>query len=109
MLTKALPEHFNQPIPMSRFFRVHFLEHLRRRRIRFPQRVRKLPINPAVFFLRRNRQRQDFPLAQILEFFQHRSLPSASNEQAASHKGQGEVTSGMENSVALGLRRVRGR
>src|SRR5579863_9948105 len=51
MFATTLPEHFNQSIPMPHFFLAHFLKHLRRRRIRFPQRVRKLPINPAIFLL----------------------------------------------------------
>src|SRR5882724_6875659 len=58
---------------MRRFFLAHLFEHLRRRRIRFAQLVRKFAENPSIFFFVLNRQRQDFTLAQILEFLQHSS------------------------------------
>src|SRR5882724_514281 len=68
---------------MRRFFLAHLFEHSCRRRIRFAQLVRKFAENPSIFFFVLNRQRQDFALAQILEFLQHsfplRVLPRRKN------------------------------
>src|SRR5882724_1835518 len=68
---------------MRRFFLAHLFEHSCRRRIRFAQLVRKFAENPSIFFFVLNRKRQDFALAQILEFLQHsfplRVLPRRKN------------------------------
>ena len=71
VVAKALPERGQQPVPMHRLFLAHLFEHLRRRRIAFAQRVGKLPVNAPILFLRRDRQRQNLFLTQILELFQH--------------------------------------
>src|SRR5260221_3987145 len=72
-----------QPVPVCCFLLAHVFEHSCRRRIRFAQLVRKFAENPSIFFFVLNRQRQDFALAQILEFLQHsfplRVLPRRKN------------------------------
>src|SRR5712692_3810053 len=73
---KTRPKHRQQPVSMNHFFLAHALEHIRRSRIRLAQSIREFAVNPSVFFLRRNRQRQNLPLGQIPEFLQHQSPPS---------------------------------
>src|SRR5882724_10701136 len=80
---------------MRRFFLAHLFEHLRRRRIRFAQLVREFAENPSIFFFVLNRQRQDFALAQILEFLQHsfplRTLPRRKNRTTPPSKSSKRV------------------
>src|SRR5712692_5188918 len=91
MVAESLPEHLEQTVAVYRFFRAHLFEHLCRRWILVPQRVRELPVNAAVFLFRGNRDRQNFFFRQILELFQHRSLSSDSCAEAESHKPSREV------------------
>jgi len=71
VLAKPFPELFEQPVPVPYFLLAHFFEHVGRRRIAFPQRIRKLAINPPVFFLVLNRQRQNFAFRQFFKSFLH--------------------------------------
>src|SRR5215470_256777 len=75
VIPESLAISRKKPVAVCGLFFAHFLKHLRRRRIRFFQLVSKLTENPSVFFFILNRQRQDFPLGQILEFLQHSSSP----------------------------------
>src|SRR6266849_9222471 len=94
MLAESLPEHLKQTVAVHRFFRAHLFEHLRRRGILVPQRIRKLPVNPPVFLFRGDGDRQNLFFRQILELFHHRTLPSATSHfcaEAESHKPSREV------------------
>ena len=72
MVAKSFPERRQQPVPVHHLFVAHLLEHLCRRWVSFPQAIRKLAVDAAVFFFRRNCQRQDLFLRQFLEFLEHR-------------------------------------
>ena len=41
VLAKTLPKLFEQPVPVPHLLNPHFFKHLRRRRVAFPQRIRK--------------------------------------------------------------------
>ncbi len=91
MIAEPLPEHRKQTVAMAYLFLSHFFEHFRGRGILVAQRVRKLTVNPPVFFFGGNRDRQNLLFRQVFKFFQHRSLPSDSSEHKESHKLSREV------------------
>jgi hypothetical protein len=69
VVPEPLPERCKQPVAVHNFFLAHLFEHLRRRRVGLPQRVRKFPVDAAIFFFRRDGQRQNLFFRQIFEFF----------------------------------------
>jgi hypothetical protein len=64
---ESLPVHVDEHLPVARFLGLHLIKRFCRRRVTFPQSVGEIAVNAAVFLFQLNGERQDFPLAEVLE------------------------------------------
>ena len=67
MTSEASAEQLDQTAPMFRFLLTHSLEHLRGGGVFCVKPIGKIGVNPLVFFLERNGQRENLALGQVLE------------------------------------------
>src|SRR5258708_38237638 len=76
MIAEALLVNLEQSRAMTRLLGLHLLEHLRRGRVFLPQAIGEVTVDAPVFLFESDRQREDLPLAEVLEILRHRVPPS---------------------------------
>jgi hypothetical protein len=67
VFAELLPEQLDQATPVARLFLSHSIEDGGRRRKRLPQALAVFGINTLIFFLERDRQRQDLAFGQAIK------------------------------------------
>ena len=69
VLAESLAVHLKQTLPVPRFLDGHLIEYFRSGGIRHAQAFGEISVDAAVLLLHLNRQRQNFLVGKVLEFF----------------------------------------
>ena len=73
VLAESRPVGFDQAGAMLRLFLAHLVEHPGGGRIAFAKPIGEVRVDPSVFFLERDCQREDLALRQVFEIASHTS------------------------------------
>src|SRR5579864_7351154 len=90
VLAEFLAIEIEQGLTVSRFLRLHLLEHFGGCWIRLAKTIGEISVNAPVFLFEKNRQRQDFPLGKLLKtLFHHRCPRDIKSRKGTPSRGNG--------------------